>query len=307
VTGAHTETTQVPGRRLGRKPKQPGRPLLRLADILTGEPIPAHASAADHFAEVTDWQMWANDQYGDCGPASVANSRAITTTYLAGGEHVPTLDDVFDLYRRSGNPDFNPDTGADDNGVIMADMLSAVLSGGIGGVRGLAYAAVDTTSIDEVRAAIDIFGYVLLGVDLQTAQQRQTDRGLWDYSRSGEWGGHAVIAGRYTGSAATRTADVGVVTWGEVVGTTDAFFAKQVDEAYVLIWPENVGTAQFRAGIDVAALNSAYMALTGRPGPFTEPSPDDPTPTPGPTDPPSSAPDGVLADAMRAWLAAKGL
>lgn len=302
-----TEIETIPGRRLGRQPKQPGRPLLRLADILTGEPVPPHASAADHFARVTDWQMWANDRYGDCGPASVANSRAIVTTYLAGGEDTPTLDDVFDLYRRSGNPGFDPDTGADDNGVIMADMLSAVLTGGIGGVRGLAYAAVDTTSIDEVRAAIDIFGYVLLGVDLQTAQQRQTDRGLWDYSRSSEWGGHAIIGGRYTGSPQARTADVGVVTWGEVVGTTDAFFSRQVDEAYVLIWPEHVGTEQFRTGIDVSALNAAYMALTGRPGPFTEPTPVDPTPTPAPVDPPSTAPDVVLADAMRAWLASKGL
>lgn len=298
-----TEIETIPGRRLGRRPAQPGRPLLRLGDILTGEPVPPHAAAADHFAMVDEWNMWANDQYGDCGPASVANSRVITARYLRDSDGTPTLDDVFDLYRRSGNPRFPHD----DNGVIMADMLSAVLSVGIGGVRGLAYAAVDTGNLDEVRAAIDIFGYVLLGVDLQTAQQAQTDRGVWDYRRSSEWGGHAVIAGKYTGDWHPHGVDVGVVTWGEVVGTTDAFFERQVEEAYVLIWPEHVGTEQFRVGIDTAALNAAYLALTGRPGPFTEPTPDDPHPPLPPAPPNPEAVDRTLADAMRAWLAAKGL
>jgi hypothetical protein len=301
------EINIVWGRRLGRQPAQRGRPLLRLGDILTGEPVPGHHPAADHFARVGSWQMWANDRFGDCGPASVANSRALTTLYLTGDQRVPTQDEVFDLYRRSGNPDFDPSTGANDNGVIMADMLSAVLSGGIGGVKGLAYAAVDTTNVDEVRAAIDIFGCVLLGVDLQMAQQQQTDRGLWDYRRSSVWGGHAVMAGRYTSSERARTEDVAVVTWGQVVGTTDDFFRHQVEEAYVLIWPENVGTSQFQAGIDTAALNAAYLALTGRPGPFTEPTPDDPRPPLPPVPPITDAADAALAESMRAWLAAKGL
>jgi hypothetical protein len=39
-----------------------------------------------------------------------------------------------------------------------------------------------------------IFGGVLHGVDLETAQQDQTDSGLWDYQRSGEWGGRGECA-----------------------------------------------------------------------------------------------------------------
>lgn len=294
-----TENESVYGMRLGRRPHDPARPLLRLADILTGA-VPAHGVISDHLSRVTDWGLYGNDQYGDCGPTAVANSRKLTTRYLAATEESPAQDDVFDLYRRSGNPGFDPSTDTDDNGVVMADMLSAVVKGGIGGTRAVAYAAVDTSNLDEVRAAIDIFGFVLLGVDLDTAQQAQTDAGLWDYKRSPEWGGHAVLCGSYTSAARGR--DLGVVTWAEVVGVTDAFATTQVPEAYVLIWPEHTRTEQFREGIDTAELNAAYMALTGRPGPFTEPGPD-----PAPVDPPSSDVDATLAAAMRAWLGSKGL
>lgn len=255
------EKRVVPGRRLGRRKPDPRRPLLRLGDVLTGR-VPEHGVAADHFSRISDWGLYRNSEFGDCGPCSVANSRKLTTKYLTDTEQSPSQDDVFDLYRRSGNPNFDPATDADDNGVVMADMLTAVLNGGIGGTKAIAYAAVNVKKLDEVRAAIDIFGFLLLGVNLETAQQAQTDRHLWDYKRSGEWGGHAVLAGSYT--SATRGGDIGVVTWGEVVGTTDNFWRRQVEEAFVLIWPEHLGSTAFRQGVDLAALALDYRTLTGR-------------------------------------------
>src|SRR5206468_3072189 len=111
--------------------------------------------------------LYANDQYGDCGPAAVANSRKLVTRLLTGVEDSPTQDEVFDLYRASGNPGFDPDTGAGDDGVEMATMLAAVRNVGIGVVRSLAEAKVDVTDLDEVRAAIAVFGFVLLGCDLE--------------------------------------------------------------------------------------------------------------------------------------------
>jgi hypothetical protein len=255
----------MPGRRLGLRPYDPNRPVLKLARILAAVP-PQYAPTADHLAPVTDWGLYENDQYGDCGPAAVANSRKLVTGILAGAEQSPTQDQVFDLYRASGNPDFDPGTDAGDDGVEMATMLAAVRNVGIGGVRSLAEAKVDVTDLNEVRAAIAIFGFLLLGCVLETAQQTQTDGGLWDYDPSPEWGGHAVLAGAYTSQPSG--ADVKVVTWAEVVGTTDVFWQRQVTEGWVCIWPEAVGTTQFQQGIDIAALNADYQALTGRPGPF---------------------------------------
>ncbi|ETK36107.1 hypothetical protein MPTA5024_10810 [Microbispora sp. ATCC PTA-5024] len=281
---------------LGRRPPKRA-PALKLSRFLTGA-VPAHPPAADHFAQVGDWGLYTNDKYGVCGPTSVANQRKLVSKYLGGAEQSPTLADVYDLYRRSGNPTFNPATGAGDNGVDMQTMLEALLAGGIGGVKPLAFAAVDARDLDEMRAAISIFGSVLLGVDLETAQDAQTDAGLWDYRRTPEWGGHAVVSGRYVDVTPDRGDRTAVVTWAHVVDMTDAFVQHQVEEAWVVIWAEHLGARAFQEGVDQVALAAAYEELTGRPfpAPVTPPAP--PTPV---------GADQALAQAMRSWLSAKGL
>ncbi|GAA0403226.1 hypothetical protein GCM10009530_64030 [Microbispora corallina] len=285
-------------RKLGRRPPKHA-PALRLSRVLTGK-APAHPAAADHFAQVGDWGLYTNDKYGVCGPTSVANQRKLVSRYLGGAEQSPTLADVYDLYRRSGNPTFDPKTGAGDGGVDMQTMLEALLAGGIGGARPLAFAAVDHSNLDELRAAIAIFGSLLFGVDLETAQEAQTDAGLWDYRRSGEWGGHAVLAGRYVDTTPDRADRTGVISWAQVVDATDAFLQHQLGEAWVVIWPEHLGARAFQEGVDLAALAAAYEELTGRPFPAA------PQPAPAPGPPPGDV-DHVLAQAMRSWLSAKGL
>jgi len=44
---------------------------------------------------------------------------------------------------------------------------------------------------------------------------------------------------------------------------TLAFMKHQMSEAWVVIWPENLGTKQFQDGINVDALKSAFKAITG--------------------------------------------
>jgi hypothetical protein len=266
-------TTPASGRALGRlSPKR--APALRLA--LTGR-VPDHPAAADHFARVSRWVLGGNDRFGTCGPTGAANSRLLTLLYLSGAVFTPTDEDVFDLYRRSGNPDFDPETGAGDNGVDLQTMLEAMHSGGLAGTKPVCFAQVDHTNLDEVRAAEAIFGSVLLGVVLDTAQQAQTDEGLWDYASSAVWGGHAVLSGRYTDDAVAEASDrTGVVTWAEVVDTTDRFLDLQLEEAWVIIWPEHLGDTTFLEGVDQARLRADYQALTGRSfpsGPVPQPDP----------------------------------
>lgn len=288
ITSRHVENEVIPGRRLGRRPHDPARPVLRLAPALTGA-VPAHPTRVDHVSKVTNWDMLGNDRYGDCGPAMVEHDRMLVAAYLAGAPTPPDVNAVYDLYRRSGNPNFP----RDDNGVVLADMLSQVAKGGIGGTKCLAYAQVDATDLDEVRAAIAIFGGLHLGVNLQTAQQSQTNAGgPWDYQPSGVWGGHAVLAGLYTSDSVARHSDVSVVTWGTVLGTTDTFWTRQVTEAWVVIWPEHLSSVAFQQGVDLVTLAADYKALTGR---------DFPTVTP-PAPPSGDATDRVLAAAVRPWV-----
>lgn len=280
----HVERQLVQGMRLGLRPPDPDRPVLKFDRFWTGT-VPAHPSSANNMSTVSDWGMYGNDKFGTCGPACVGNFIKYLTKDLTGTEVSPSVNDAYDLYRRSGNPTFNATTGAGDNGVSMAVMLGALTSGGIGGMHSIAYAKVDQTNLNAVKAAIAIFGGLLLGINMQTSQQSQTNANppLWNYSQSAAWGGHAVVAGKYTG--ASSGADVGVVSWGKSIGTTDSFWTHQVQEAWAVILPAHLGTTQFIQNIDTATLNADYLALTGNPGPFTsggggggeDPPPPDPS------------------------------
>lgn len=297
-----TETRHVHGRRLGLLPADLNRPVIRFAAVRTGA-VPTHPVFADHYTGAT-YGLYGNDRHSDCGPTMIANMRRAITAILGGREVDPTQADVDDLYSRSTNPPYDPRTGANDNGVVLADLLSACVKGGIGGVKALAYAAIDVKNLDEVKAAISIFGALALGVELDTAQQAQTDAGLWDYKRSGLWGGHAVPVLGYAGAPTGR--DFVIVSWKDLIGMTDSFWQHQVQEAYAVAWPEHTGTRQFQQGIDVAAWNAAYTALTGRPGPLptspVTPTPVTPTPvTPGPVAPPADARTAADADLMKAF------
>lgn len=275
-----------PTRKLGRRPPK-NAPALKLTPLLTGN-VPEHPPVSDHFAKVDDWGLWGNADYGDCGPVSVGNNYKLVTLYLDGVEVSVTLDDVFDLYRRSGNPKFDPKTGADDNGVDMQTMLEALHSGGIGGYKPVAFGQVKVNTVEDLMDVIAVFGSALLGITLDTSQQSQTDAGLWDYKKSSIWGGHAVNSGRYLDDTIDRNDRTAVITWAEVVDMTDAFIEKQVEEVWVVIWPQHFKDSAFLEGVDIAGLADAYLTLTGDVLPVPDP---DPTPPPKPTPDPTPTPD----------------
>jgi hypothetical protein len=304
-------------RMLGRRaPKN--APALRASRFLTGV-IPKHPAAADNLSKAT-YGLYDNDTYGVCGPTSVANQRRQVTAYLTGTQETPSQNDVFDLYRRSGNPAFDPADpgGPGDSGVDMQTMLEEVQHNGIGGKKCVAFAKIDVQNVEEVRAWTAIFGGLLLGVNLLTAQRSQ--QGTWNYERSGEWGGHAVFVGGYDPNPE-------LISWAEKFETTPSFWSHQAEEAWGVIWPEHLGTAAFQQGVDKQALASAYTDLTGRPFPSPVPVPQPaPGEQPQPVAPSVDDADRALAthlrpwvnehhygqghlvsDALRAWLAAKGL
>jgi hypothetical protein len=291
----HVEREIHPTRRLGWKPKDPDRDVLRLGDFLTGV-MPSHPASVDYFQRITSsggWLLGRNQDFGTCGPTSFANLLLLTSTWLADAPIKVTDDDIIDLYRRSGNPDFDPTTGAGDNGVDMTVMLSAAIKGGIGNNFPLAFAAVDSSDPSQEWAAGSLFGGALWGADLDVAQQHQTDVGLWDYvPGSGTWGGHAIMAaGRYTDAPGTTADRTGLVTWQMPIDSTDTFITRQVRERYVVVFPWHLGSKQFQAGVNVPALAAAYTALTGKPFPQAPTPPPAPTPTPPAPDPgPTPAP-----------------
>jgi hypothetical protein len=145
-----------------------------------------------------------------------------------------------------------------------------------------------------------------------------------------------VVVGGYgaPGSSALG-GDERFITWAEETSFTDSFWANGVEEAWVVIWPEHLGSADFLTGVDLAAFAADYTDITGKPFPVAvpptpvpvPPAPVPVPPTPVPT-PPAHGPNaadralneaigdwpeqhhmgaaGQIAAALRAWQLAQG-
>jgi hypothetical protein len=271
--------------KFGRRPPK-NAPAIKLAALLTGV-VPAHPAAVDYLAQLTAWQMLGNDQYGDCVAVTWANVRRLVTAAL-GTESYPTLAEVLAFYRTQ-----NPNFPTDDNGMDIQTALEALVhDGGPDGVKAIAFAKVDHTNVDEVFAAVAVFGSVWVGINVQAANMTDFDAGKpWTYhSGSAIDGGHSVIVGGYSGLASD---DERLITWAAETGFTDTFWSHLVEEAWVVIWPEHFGSREFLEGVDLAALAIDYQAITGRALPVPAPAP-----TPAPADV-----DATFAAVLRPWVA----
>jgi hypothetical protein len=256
----------------GRRPPK-NAPALRLASFLSSA-VPAHPRSEDYLAKLTGWQMLGNDAAGDCNAVTWANMRRLVTAALS-TEYYPTQAQVWQFYQTQ-NPGFDPNGTSstngpgsqDDQGMDVQTGLEYLhTTGGPDGVKAVAFAKVDPTNANEVRAALAIFGGLWLGIMVLDANQQQFAKGhAWtDVAGSPIDGGHAILGGGYT------TADVKFITWAQETEFAKSFWngvvqgQPLVQEAWVVIWPEHLGTAAFQQGVDQAALAADYQALTGGP------------------------------------------
>jgi hypothetical protein len=233
-----------------------------------------------------------NDQFGVCGPTGCDNlCRALSAAALTGRSIAWTQDEVFALYKLN-NPDFDPNTGAGDNGVDMQTMLELWQKHGAGHdengkpIKPIAFAKVDVTNEAELNAAVALGG-TLWGVLLQTSQQAQTDANppRWDYKKSSQWGGHAIYHGEYDETSGIDH----VISWEIDVQVTKPFRTKQLEEAWLVILPWHLQHPEFFNVVNTQALAAAYKSLTGKDLPVPSPPP----PAPGPAPAPAPGPDPV--------------
>lgn len=324
-------TEHFPFAKGARPPKNaPALPLRAILRPELGvEALPTIPEAQDNLALLRGgWNMLGNDAEGDCVAVTWANVRRLVTAVLGGREVYPDLSRVLEVYKTQ-NPDFDPNGDPNVNGPgsnadggmdIQTTLEWLTKNGGPDGVKPVAFAKVDHTNPAEVKAAIAVFGYVWTAVEVRANNEREFANGQpWDYDpNSTDEGGHSIITGGFTGK--TTGGDEEFITWATETSFTDAFWANQVIEAWVVIWPEHMAQKSFLANVDLSALASAFHSLTGR----TLVIP--PQPSPAPVPDPSETPDTVLAraakeflqhhhtgsplamaKALRTWLSARGL
>lgn len=207
------------------------------------------------------WGMLGNDNVGDCTCATVGH---MTQAWRANDEGISpstvTAEDALALYSAiTGYDPHRPDT---DQGAYCLDVLNYWRKRGIGTrPAATAFVQVDLKNTAEVKAAVDLFGGLYLGLSLPASAQRQA---VWSApvcrwcprSRPGSWGGHAVPIVAYSSSR------LWCVTWAQTQPMTWGFLRRYGDEGYAVLHEDWVGAdALAPVGFDFARLQSDLTAL----------------------------------------------
>jgi hypothetical protein len=188
--------------------------------------------------------MDGNDTLGDCTIAGLAHA---VTTYrgLIGKKEIMSKSAVVKLYFHL--------TGGVDSGLNELDVLNYWQSHSVVGDKILAFAKIDPKNHTHIQQAIQLFGGVYLGFQVQqNCVQEFNSHQPWTPGPLTN-DGHAVYAVGYDPNQVT------VLTWGSTQQGTWAWWDECVDEAYAIIPPE-AQNATF-SGFDLAQLQADLAAV----------------------------------------------
>ena len=250
----------------GLRPFQPRRPRLDLRSFLHSDYSPP--AVADRASLVPDWPMYANDRYGDCVWASIGHSIQSMTYYGGRTYTVPREDALLAAYTQvTGFAKGRPDT---DQGTVLADALHHWRRKGVAGDRIRGYAFVDKR-LSVYAAAIDLFGFLSVGIDLPGFAWSRYERGRhhWTLPAPSESladeGRHAIHVAGYD----LNSREFLIVTWGRLLRCDWAFLHRYAREAWVVLsddWLDEWGRSP--RGLDLHALGAQFRALTGEADPL---------------------------------------
>jgi len=240
--------------RFGKHPPKVDYRTLRLRKYLTAglaAPPPSYDVLPRVYSRLgTDdaaalFPMDGNDTLGDCTIAALAH--AITTFRgLTGTKHIMTKAAVVKLYMHL--------TGGVDSGLVEMDVLNYWRKTTVSGDRILAFVSIDVKNHTHIQQAIQLFGGVYLGFQVQ-------ENCIEDFHAGKPWtpapltqDGHAVFATAYDSTGVT------VLTWGGTQKATWGWWDECVDEAYAVLPPE-AKKSDFAPGFDFDQLKADLAAV----------------------------------------------
>jgi len=197
----------------------------------------------------TLFPMDGNDTLGDCTIAGLAHA---TTVYngLLGKEKIATKASVVTLYEKL--------TGGQDTGLNELDVLKYWSNHKVYGSDILAFVSIDPKNHTHIQQAIQLFGGVYLGFQVQqNAIQDFEARKPWTPGKLTN-DGHCVYAVAYDQNGVT------VLTWGNTQQGTWAWWDECVDEAYAIV-PQQAQNPQFAPGFNVSQLEADLKQVQGEP------------------------------------------
>ena len=251
--------------RLGKRAPRHDCRTLRLEKYLDLSALPPVPPARAWDKGIANWGQMMNDRLGDCTCAAAGHAVQVWTANVGKELTVPDSA-VLAAYEAAGG--YVPGHPGTDNGAVMLDVLNLWRKAGIGGHRIDAFADVQPFHQAMVKAAVDLFGGIYVGLNLPASAQDQVGSLWWTVSGGaaapGSWGGHCVQIVDYdftNPQPANQT--LTCITWGALQKMTWRFFARYCDEAYVVLSPDwATGTQNAPSGFNLAALEADLRLVT---------------------------------------------
>ena len=239
----------MPAYRFGKHPPKRDYRTLRFKSYATAG-LPAPPPSLDVLTRVYDklhnsdptklFPMDGNDTLGDCTIAALAHA---VTTYrgLIGQKDIMAKNTIIKLYMHL--------TSGVDSGLNELDVLNYWRQHPVAKDKILAFISIDPKNHTHIQQAIQLFGGVYLGFQVQQNCIQEFDaRQPWTPGPLTQ-DGHAVFAVGYDPKTVT------VLTWGNTQQGTWAWWDECVDEAYAILPPETAKPG-FAPGFDMAQLQA---------------------------------------------------
>ncbi len=240
--------------RFGKHPPKRDYRTLRFKDYLTAQLSPPPASA-NTLPRVYDglrtrdptvlFPMDGNDTLGDCTIAALAHAET-TFCGVVGAKDIMSKQAVVKLYFHL--------TGGVDSGLNELDVLNYWRQQRVAGDKILGYVSIDPKNHTHIEQAVQIFGGVYIGFQVQ-------QNCIQDFDAHKPWtpgplttDGHAVFVVGYDQTGVT------VLTWGNTQGGSWAWWDECVDEAYAIL-PAEAKNPQFAPGYNLAQLQADLGAV----------------------------------------------
>lgn len=246
--------------KLGKQPATRDQRDLRFAAVAAGLQLPKPPSRFGHGTMFRDWAMLGNDTYGDCVFAG-AGHETMMTNRIAG--RTVRFDDQHVLADYGAVTGFNPDNPDTDQGTNVRDALKYRRATGVADAAGKrhrigAYVSISPKDFDELMTAVYVFSAVGIGFAFpDTAIGQFNSREPWDVVA-----GYQIEGGHYVPVVGRASKNLGTcVTWGRRQTFTRTFYSEFNDEAWAIVFPEELRAGKTERGMDLSQLNAALRSL----------------------------------------------
>lgn len=240
--------------RFGKHPPKQDYRTLRLKSYLTAALAPPPASydvlpAVYKKLDTSDptalFPMDGNDAWGDCTIAALAHAITVYSG-LIGTDKIMAKQAVVKLYMHL--------TGGVDSGLNELDVLNYWRQKAVDGDKILSYVSIDVKNHTHIQQAVQLFGGVYLGFQVQQNCIQEFDNHQpWTPGPLTQ-DGHAVFAVGYDSTGVT------VLTWGNTQRATWAWWDECVDEAYAIL-PPQAKASDFSPGFNFTQLKADLEAV----------------------------------------------